>query len=54
MFAFDEAGQISEVRVYYASPRDPGIGDNELGGYDYETGGWHQPDADRGPSPSGS
>lgn len=43
VFAFDEEGRIVEVRVYYASPRDPSIGDNELGGYDYNDGGWHVP-----------
>lgn len=51
VFAFDEEGLIAEVRVYYASPRDPAIGDNELGGYDYAAGGWHRPGMD--PSPRG-
>lgn len=45
VFAFDAAGRIVEVRVYYASPRDPAIGDNELGGSDYHGGGWHVPAA---------
>lgn len=51
VFDFDEAGLITQVRVYYASPRDPAIGDNELGGYDYAVGGWHAP-ADGPPRPS--
>lgn len=52
VFDFDEAGLITQVRVYYASPRDPSIGDNELGGYDYSVGGWH--DAADGPPPFAS
>ena len=43
IFEFDSNGYISEVRVYYATARDPNAGPNELGGYDYSTNGWWQP-----------
>ncbi|WP_349358125.1 nuclear transport factor 2 family protein [Stappia sp.] len=38
VFRFAATGKIREVRVYYAAPRDPAIGPNELGGYDYAAG----------------
>uniref|UniRef100_UPI003BAB919B nuclear transport factor 2 family protein n=1 Tax=Stappia sp. TaxID=1870903 RepID=UPI003BAB919B len=40
IFAFSPEGRIREVRVYYAAPRDPTIGPNELGGFDYAAAGW--------------
>lgn len=40
VFAFSTRGRIEEVRVYYATARDPAIGPNELGGYDYAGAGW--------------
>ncbi|MFN3689012.1 hypothetical protein [Salinarimonas sp.] len=45
VFAFDAQKRIVDVRIAHASPRDPAIGDNELGGYDYHGGGWHVPAA---------
>lgn len=44
LFHFSERGLISEVRVYYATPRNEHIGINELGGFPYEERGWPLPD----------
>lgn len=33
-YEFDDAGLISEIRAYYASPRDRGRDRLELGGFD--------------------
>lgn len=46
VFEFDSDGLIVEVRVYYATARDPNTGPNELGGYDYSANGWWQPPKD--------
>lgn len=40
VFAFTPQGRVKEVRVYYATARDPSAGPNELGGYDYAGAGW--------------
>lgn len=40
-YRFDRAsGLISEIRAYYASPQDPGLGHLELGGFDYAGRGY--------------
>lgn len=39
-YEFDEAGLISEIRAYYASPQDKGLDRLELGGFDYQGRGY--------------
>lgn len=34
-YEFDEAGKITEIRAYYASPRDPSVKVNQLEGFPY-------------------
>ena len=43
-FVFDDDGLITEVRGYYAAPRDDSLGKNELGGFPYEERGWTMPE----------
>ena len=43
-FVFDDDGLITEVRGYYAAPRDDSPGKNELGGFPYEEHGWTMPE----------
>jgi len=46
IFRFSAQARIEEVRVYYATARNPELGPNELGGYDYTTDGWWRPGDD--------
>jgi SnoaL-like protein len=39
-YEFDEAGKISEIRAYYASPRDSTASANELEGFPYADKGF--------------
>ena len=39
-YEFDEAGMITEIRAYYASPRDTGVEANELEGFPYAEKGF--------------
>lgn len=39
-YAFDDAGLISEIRAYYASPQAPDLTRLELGGFDYAARGY--------------
>jgi ketosteroid isomerase-like protein len=39
-YEFDAAGKISEIRAYYASPRDSAASANELEGFPYDAKGF--------------
>lgn len=39
-YEFDEAGMITEIRAYYAAPRDPAANVNELEGFPYQHKGF--------------
>lgn len=45
MYEFDDGDDclISEIRIYYASPRHDGRSTYELGGFPYAERGWHVP-----------
>lgn len=43
VFIFNSDFFITEVRVYYATARDPKVGPNELGGFEYSAAGWWVP-----------
>lgn len=43
VFLFGEDFLIKEVRVYYATARNPELGPNELGEFDYASTGWWVP-----------
>ncbi|MRU17094.1 nuclear transport factor 2 family protein [Roseovarius sp. A21] len=43
-FTFNDEGKITEVRGYYAAPRDDSLGSNELGGFPYAERGWTMPE----------
>ncbi len=47
-FSFTSDGLIEEVRVYYATARNPDLGPNELGGYDYAGASWWTPEPGTG------
>jgi len=39
-YVFDDAGLITEIRAYYASPEDKSLARLELGGFDYAGAGY--------------
>ena len=48
LFSFTSDGLFAEVRVYYATARNPDLGPNELGGYDYAGASWWTPGSETG------